>query len=95
MTLQTRTPNRSLARGFSLIEVMISMLMAAMLTVVMGNVFIASQVTRKAQDALSEVQNNGRIAISWLAYVRTYVQDPFKVTNQSNRSSSNDPGDYE
>ncbi|MCZ6853020.1 MAG: PilW family protein [Gammaproteobacteria bacterium] len=89
MTAPIQKPVRSTARGFSLIEVMISLLMAGLLTIIMGNVFIAAQVTRNAATALSEVQNNGRIAMMWLQHdvrmsghiSRTHARSPIKITN--------------
>ena len=78
----------SFSRGFSLIELMIALLMAGLLTVVMGNVFIANQVARNAAEALSEIQNNGRVGMMWFKYdlrmagntASTFSRAPVAVT---------------
>ncbi|MDA1074952.1 MAG: PilW family protein [Proteobacteria bacterium] len=74
--------------GFSLVELLIALLISALMTIVMGNVFIADQVASKTQEGLSEVQTNGRIGVSWLKFdlrmagntSRTYSRSPIRST---------------
>lgn len=53
-------------KGFSLIEMLVALLMAGLLVIVLTNVVIGNQVASTTQKGISELQNNGRFAISWL-----------------------------
>jgi Tfp pilus assembly protein PilW len=67
--LSVRSIKRSISRsitGFSLIEMMVSLLMSGMLILILTNVVIANQNASTTQESISEIQNNGRIAVGWL-----------------------------
>lgn len=54
-------------KGFSLIELMVSLVIGLILVAAITQVFIGSKVTYSMQSALSKVQENGRFAMSFLA----------------------------
>lgn len=54
------------ARGVSLIELMVGLLISALLMLGMYQIFSASRVTFQMQEGLSRVQENGRFAIDFL-----------------------------
>ena len=78
----------SRACGFSMIEMLVSVAMAAFMTVVMTNVFLANEEAREVQGSVTEVQANGRVALSWLTHdlrmagntSLTYLHAPIAIT---------------
>lgn len=54
-------------KGFSLIELMIAMVIGLVLLGGVLGIFIATQQTNRTQDAMSSVQENGRLALEILA----------------------------
>ena len=74
--------------GFSIIELMISLLMATLLTLMVAQTFIDSSSVRNTQEGLAEMQSNGRIALGWLTHdIRmagnaslTYSRAPIQIT---------------
>lgn len=59
--------SRSRARGFSLIELMIAMLLGLIVIGGVTSVFLAGQQTYRSNEALSDVQDSSRIAFEMLA----------------------------
>ena len=53
-------------RGLSLIELMIALLLGSLLTLGVVNVFIANQESTRVQNALSRLQQYGRVAVEFL-----------------------------
>lgn len=65
------------ARGFSLIELMIAMVLGLIVIAGAGSVFLASSRTYQTNKALSEVQTNARIAFELLSRdIRNAGQNP-------------------
>lgn len=68
MTVHTATVRlRATARGFSLIELMIAMLLGLVVIGGVTSVFLAGQQTYRANEALSDVQDSSRIAYELVA----------------------------
>ena len=75
-------------RGFSLVELMIALLISSLLVIGVVNVFAGNQAARRTQESLSEIQNNGRVAINWLKHdlrmagntALTYSRSPIQAT---------------
>lgn len=56
-------PSRSVARGFSLVELMIATLIGAMLLIAIMQIFGSSRLSTQASLALARVQESGRFAL--------------------------------
>ncbi len=76
------------ARGFSLVELMVALLISSLLLLGMVNVFSGNRAAQRTQAQLAEIQNNGRIGMNWLKYDlrmagnsgRTYSRSPILMT---------------
>ena len=55
-------------RGFTLLELMIAMTIGMLLMLGIMTVFVGNSAAEKFSNHLSEVQSNGRLAISWLKH---------------------------
>jgi type IV pilus assembly protein PilW len=74
--------------GFSVIELLVSLLMAMLLTIMAAQAFIATRSARNGQEGLSEIQSNARIALGWLQHdlrmagnvSLTYSRAPIRIT---------------
>ncbi len=82
------------ARGFSLIELMIAMVLGLIVIAGAGSVFLASSRTYKTNQALSDVQTNSRIAFELLARDfrnagQTACNNNGRVANTINNPSNN------
>jgi type IV pilus assembly protein PilW len=55
------------ARGFSLVEFMIAMVLGLLIIAGVSSVFLANQQVYRANEALSDVQENSRVAFEFLA----------------------------
>src|SRR5690348_1040974 len=62
----TRMTTVRAARGFTLIELMVAIVLGLLLSFGIVQLFGATGKTRRVQDAMSTVQENGRYAISRL-----------------------------
>ena len=63
--MKNRQPTQ---RGISLIELLVSLVITSLLTLVLGNVFSGNQRARYTQERISEIQQNGRFATLWLQH---------------------------
>ncbi len=59
-------PKQSTQKGFTLVEIMISMLLGLIIVAGIGKIFIGSNQSYRLQEALSRIQENGRFAITYL-----------------------------
>ena len=63
----SRAARRQKMRGFSLIELMVSVTISLMVLVAVSYVFVASKRTYSVQDRLARVQENARFAIQFIS----------------------------
>ena len=54
-------------RGFTLIELMVSLIISLIMIAVVGQMFIGNKDTYRANDTLSRLQENGRFAMEFIA----------------------------
>lgn len=59
--------SQTMARGMSLVELMISVVIGMFLVAVMGSVYLGSKATFNAQDSVSHLQDSGRFAMDTMA----------------------------
>lgn len=67
-THKTKSGYGSSARGFSLIELMVAMLLGLIVSAGVASVFLANQQTYRTNQALGEVQDGTRLAFDMLAH---------------------------
>ena len=72
------------ARGFSLIEVLIAIVLGLVILIAVTNIFISSRQSFRTQEGLSQMQETGRL-LNYLMYpyvrLAGYVPDPIKQTD--------------
>jgi type IV pilus assembly protein PilW len=61
-----RTPFRRVARGFSLVELMVALTIGIFMSMALAAIFISTKRTFTAQDELSQLQDNERLALTSL-----------------------------
>ena len=67
MTAKTQRTGPARARGFSLIELMIALLIGLLVVSAAGSLFISNKRTYNATETLGRIQENGRVAFElWL-----------------------------
>jgi type IV pilus assembly protein PilW len=66
MSTKTKAPAR-LARGFTLVELMVAMAIGLILTVVVAQIFLGSKATFNSTDNLSRLQENARYALTLMS----------------------------
>lgn len=66
MTIFNPSAPRSLQRGLSLIELMISITLGLLLTAAVIQVFLSSRGVFRTQDSMSRLQENGRFAVDFM-----------------------------
>ncbi|MEO7103478.1 MAG: PilW family protein [Gemmatimonadaceae bacterium] len=77
MPSPTSIPTGRIARGFSLIELMIAVLLGILISIGLVTLFGATNKTNRVQDAMARMQENGRYAVSRLnADLRMATRQP-------------------
>lgn len=67
MSAKSLRPARARARGFSLIELMIALLIGLLVVSAAGSLFISNKRTYNATETLGRIQENGRVAFELMA----------------------------
>ena len=67
MTAKTQRTGPARARGFSLIELMIALLIGLLVVSAAGSLFISNKRTYNATETLGRIQENGRVAFELMA----------------------------
>ena len=76
-SLNVLPATRHAARGFTLIELMIAMLLGLIVVGGVSSIFLANQQTYRSNEALSEVQDGARVSFEicaeWLSKINRIV----------------------
>lgn len=89
MTTNLRRPAARAARGFSIIEMLVAMTLAMLLTVVISQLFLGSKQTYSAQEEQARMQENGRFALELVG--RELRQAGFKQAESTGSFTSGSP----
>jgi type IV pilus assembly protein PilW len=89
MSAAMRRRPRQAARGFSIIEMLVAMTIAMVLTVVISQLFLTSKQTYGTQEEQARMQENGRFALELLA--RELRQAGFKQAESTGTFTSAAP----